>query len=98
MVEVVLFTYTQFMGPLVFTYMTELEWEKTALYFVHDLCLCDICVPKPFLMAQMDHEVMRHLRAGIRAWHTAGLPAGICEMPEQAGTHLHSNYLNMENF
>lgn len=89
MVEVVLFTYTQFMGPLVFTYMTELEWEKSALCFVHDFCLCDICVPKPFLMAQMDHEVMRHLRAGISVWHTAGLPAGIREMPEQAGTHLH---------
>lgn len=89
MVEVVLFTYTCFMGPVMFTYMTELEQEKAALYFVHGLCLCDICVPKPFLMAQMVHEVMRHLRAGISAWYAAGLPAGIRGMPGQAGTHLH---------
>ena len=77
------------MGPVMFTYMTELEQEKAALYFVHGLCLCDICVPKPFLMAQMVHEVMRHLRAGISAWYAAGLPAGIRGMPGQAGTHLH---------
>ena len=64
MVAVVLFTHTCFMGPLVFTYMTELDWEKTALYFVHGLCLCEIYVPKPFLMAQVVHEVMRHLKEG----------------------------------